>query len=257
MTIERLFNLTGKVAIVTGGHSGIGQGLAEGLAEAGANLVIAGRRYEVCEEVSQEIASRYGVQSLAVRCDVTHNEDVDKLVEATLARFEKLDIMVNSAGISGSEKPITEISEGYWDRVLSVNLKGTFLCSRAAARTMIKQREGKIINVASMDAFITARNMADYSASKGGVLQLTRATALDLVKYNIQVNAICPGYFLTPMNLKFFTTEAGKKVIDQKIPMRRLGSVEELKGIAIYLASSASSFTTGAAIIVDGGQTIW
>ncbi|MBP1707899.1 MAG: short-chain dehydrogenase, partial [Chloroflexi bacterium] len=134
---------------------------------------------------------------------------------------------------------------------------GTFLCSRAAARTMVKQREGKIINVASMDAFITARNMADYSASKGGVLQLTRATALDLVKYNIQVNAICPGYFLTPMNHKFFTTEAGKKVIDQKIPMRRLGNVEELKGIAIYLASSASSFTTGAAIIVDGGQTIW
>ena len=257
MSIEKMFDLSGKVAIVTGGHSGLGKGIAEGLAEAGADIVICARRFELCQEACSEIEKKLGVKSLPVRCDVTHTDEVNNLIESTIKEFGKVDILVNSAGIGGSEKPVVEMSDEDWDTTLNINLRGIFLCSRAAAREMIKKKEGKIINVASAAAFMASRNMAAYCAGKAGVVQLTRVMALELVKYNIQVNAICPGYFFTPMNYKFFSTEAGKKLVQRSIPMQRLGQVDELKGIAIYLASSASSFTIGASIIVDGGQTLW
>ena len=257
MGIEKMFDLSGKVAIVTGGHSGIGKGIAEGLAEAGADVVISARRFELCREVCSEIEGKLGVKCLPVRCDVTNTGEVNNLIEATIKEFGKVDILVNSAGVGGSEKPVVEMSDEDWDATLDINLRGAFLCSRAVAREMIKQNEGKIINIISQYGLIAARNMSAYCASKGGLLQLTKVMALELVRYNIQVNAICPGYFLTPLNYEFFSTEPGKKLVERNIPMRRLGNVDELKGIALYLASPASSFTIGASIVVDGGQTLW
>jgi NAD(P)-dependent dehydrogenase (short-subunit alcohol dehydrogenase family) len=149
------------------------------------------------------------------------------------------------------------MSDEDWDATLNINLRGTFLCSRAAAREMIKQKQGKIIDVSSIYGTTRAiRNAGDYCASKAGVIQLAKVMALELAKYNIQVNVICPGYFLTPMNYEFLSSEVGQKVVKASIPMQRSGNVDELKGIAIYLASPASSFTTGAIIVVDGGHII-
>lgn len=257
MSIDKLFSLKGKVAAITGGHSGIGKGIAEGLAEAGADVVIGARRFELCQQVASEISAKTGVKSLPVKCDITRTEDADNLITATIKEFGKIDILVNSAGVGGVEKPVIQMSDEEWDSTLNANLRGTFLCSRAAAREMVKRNEGKIINVASMYGVIATRYEADYCASKGGVIQLTKVMALELVRNNIQVNVICPGYFLTPMNTEFFSSEAGKRIVQNLIPSRRLGNTDELKGIAVYLASSASSFTIGATMIVDGGQGLW
>ncbi len=257
MSVASMFDLHGKVAVVTGGHSGIGKGIAEALAMAGADIVIAARRLELCREVCNEIGGKYGVKCLPVKCDVSLSSDADNLIAAAVKEFGKIDILVNSAGVGASEKPVVKLSDQEWDGVVNTNLRGTFLCSRAAAREMSKRNQGKIINVSSMLGVVASRNMADYCSSKAGVIQFTRVLALELVKNNIQVNAICPGYFLTPMNAEFFGSEPGKQLIERMIPMRRLGRAEELQGIAIYLASDASSFTTGAAMTVDGGHSIW
>ena len=145
MSIAKMFDLSGKVAIVTGGHSGLGKGIAEGLAEAGADVVICARRFELCQEVCSEIEKKLGVKSLPVRCDVTNTDEVNNLIESTIKEFGKVDILVNSAGTGGSEKPVVEMSDEDWDTTLNINLKGVFLCSRAAAREMIKQNDGKRI----------------------------------------------------------------------------------------------------------------
>jgi NAD(P)-dependent dehydrogenase (short-subunit alcohol dehydrogenase family) len=251
-----MFDLTGKVAIVTGGYHGIGRGIAEGLAEAGAHIVICARNYEKCVAACQEI-SNIGTKTLAVRCDVTKKEEIDGLIQKTLQEMGRLDILVNNAGVGGSEKPILKMSDEDWDQVVNIDLKGAFLLSRAAVPEIAKQGRGKIINVASITAMIAMPNMSAYCASKAGLVQLTRVMALEFLKYNIQVNALCPGYFLTPMNEKFFRTEIGQKIIQRNIPMGRLGRVEELKGTAIYLASAATDFMTGSCIVIDGGQTSW
>jgi NAD(P)-dependent dehydrogenase (short-subunit alcohol dehydrogenase family) len=164
---------------------------------------------------------------------------------------------VNNAGVGGSEKTILKMSEEDWDYAVDVDLKGAFLCARAVVPEMIKGGGGKIINVSSIAGSIGIANMSAYCASKGGMIQLTKVMALEFMRYNIQVNTLCPGYFYTPMNRKFFESEAGQKVIQRNIPMNRAGRVEELKGTAIYLASAATNFMTGACIIIDGGQSIW
>ena len=257
MEITNMFDLTNKVAIVTGGYSGIGRGIAEVLTEVGANVVICARRLECCQEASSEINAKFGVVSMPTRCDVTNTNEVGNLVETTVKEFGRVDILVNSAGVGGSEKPVIEMSDEDWAMTLNIDLRGAFLCSRATAKEMMRQRGGKIINISSVLSMIAVKNMAAYCAAKAGLVQLTKVMALELVRYNIQVNAICLGYFLTPLNEKLFSTEAGQKLIERSIPMCRLGAVDEVKGIALYLASSASSFTTGASIVVDGGQTLW
>ncbi len=256
MTRFSMFDLTGKVAIVTGGYHGIGRGLAEGLAEAGADIVICARSYDRCVEACTTIA-KMGVKTLPLRCDVTKTKEVEGLVRKTVQKMGKIDILVNNAGVGGSEKPILKMNDEDWDHAVDIDLKGAFLCARAAVKEMSKQRAGKIINVASITAMIGMPNMSAYCASKAGLVQLTRVMALEFTRYNIQVNALCPGYFLTPMNKKFFETDVGQKVIQRGIPVGRLGRVEELKGTAIYLSSSATNFMTGACIVIDGGQTIW
>lgn len=251
-----MFDLTDKVAIVTGGYHGIGRGIAEGLAEAGANIVICARSYERCVEACEDIG-KLGVKAFPIRCDITKTEEVENLIAKTIKEMGKINILVNNAGVGGSEKPVLEMSDEDWDDVVTIDLRGAFICSRTAAKEMIRQGGGKIINVTSITAFIAMANMSAYCASKGGLIQLTKVMALEFINYNIQVNALCPGYFLTPINRKLFESEKGKKIIQNNIPMRRLGKVEELKGTAIYLASSSTDFMTGACIIIDGGQMIW
>ena len=251
-----MFDLTGKVAIVTGGYQGIGRGIAEGLAEAGSDVVICARNYDRCVDACSEI-EKLGVKTLPIRCDISKTEEVKNLVSETVKEMGRINILVNNAGVGGSEKPVLEMSDEDWDHAVNIDLRGAFLCSREAAKKMIKQGGGKIINVSSIAGFIAMANMSAYCASKGGLLQLTKVMALECIRYNIQVNALCPGYFLTPLNRMFFESEAGQKIIKKNIPMGRLGNPEELKGTAIYLASSATDFMTGSAIVIDGGQLLW
>lgn len=250
------FDLTDKVAIITGGATGIGRGIAEGLADAGASIVIAARRLKKCEEACKEIKKRTGIKTLPHQCDITNGREIEEFVEDVIREFGHIDILVNNSGTGGSEKPILKMTEDDWDRVNDTNLKGVFLLSRAVVDKMVERgKGGKIINIVSIGGMIGWPNMSAYCASKGGCLQLTKVMALEWVRYNIHVNAILPGYFETPMNREFFSSDAGKKAIKASIPMRRVAKIEEMKGVAILLASEASSFMTGSAIVVDGGHT--
>ena len=252
------FDLTGKVAIITGGATGIGRGIAEGLADAGASIVIAARRLKKCEEACKEIKARTRVKTYPHQCDITNRPQIEQLVEDVIKEFGHIDVLVNNSGTGGSEKPILKMTEQDWNSVIDTNLKGVFTLSRAVVSKMVERNEGgKIINVASVGALIGWANMSAYCASKGGCLQLTKAMALEWVRYNVQVNAILPGYFETPMNTEFFSTEAGKKAVKMSNPMSRVAQIGEIKGAAILLASNASSFMTGSAVVVDGGHTCW
>jgi NAD(P)-dependent dehydrogenase (short-subunit alcohol dehydrogenase family) len=250
--------MTGKVAIVTGGATGIGRGIAEGLADVAANIVIASRRLEKCEEACEEISKRTGVKTLPLRCDITKKHEIQALVEDVLNEFDHMDILVNNSGIGGSEKPILEMVEEDWNNTMDTNLKGVFTLSQAVVRKMRERGEGgKVINVASIGGLIGFPNMSAYCASKGGCVQLTKVMALEWARYNIQVNAILPGYFDTPLNRDFFSSDIGKQIIKQHIPMKRLAQIEEIKGVAILLASQASNFITGSTIAIDGGHSCW
>ncbi len=254
MTLS-MFDLSGKVAVVVGGNSGIGKGIAEGLAEAGANIVVSARRLNLCQEACSEI-EKLGVKAFPLRCDVTNTDEVNSLIEATVKEFGKVDIFVFSVGIGEGTKTVVEMSDEDWDRSLNIMLRGAFLCSRAVAKEMIKQNEGKIIYIASTAATTGISTWSSYCVSKGGLVQLARVMALELARYNIQINAISPGFVLTPLNREFLSVEENKKEVIRNIPQRRIGNVDEIKGMAIYLASPASSYMTGANIIIDGGQTL-
>ena len=248
-----MFDLTGKVAVVTGGARGIGRAIAEGFAGAGASVVIADIDYTEAHKACAEI-DKTGVRAVAVKCDVSQSDDADTLIRTTIEVFDKIDILVNNAGISGSAKPVIELNDEEWHHTLGINLTGVFLCSRAAARKMIEQKSGKIINITSVASYQPIANSGDYCASKGGALMLTKVLALELVKHNIQVNAICPGMFDT--NLAPQLKEAYMKKMKQLIPIGRFARVEEIKGLAVFLASSASDYLVGAAIPIDGGISI-
>jgi len=249
-----LFDLSGKVAIVTGGCSGLGITFSEALAEAGADIVVADVMVgtQQCQDACTTI-QKHGTKVFPVKCDVTKEPDVDNLATTTVKEFGKIDILVNSAGIFGENKRVTDMSAENWDKVIAVDLKGSFLCCRAVGREMIKQNAGKIINISSASSFKALPGMAAYAAAKAAVIMLTKTMALELARYNIQVNTLSPGYFITPLNRDFFETEGGKKLI-AGWPMRRPGNVEELKGMIILLASAASNYITGSEILVDGGQ---
>lgn len=250
------FDLTGKVAVISGGATGIGRGIAEGLAEAGAKVVIVARRLETCEKTCCEIENQYGINTLPLRCDITSATEIENMVGEVVKVFGHIDILVNNAGIGGSEKPILKMTEEDWNNVLNTNLKAVFLLSKSVVSKMVERGVGgKVINVASIGGLIGWPNMSAYCASKGGCVQLTKVMALEWARYNIQVNAILPGYVETPMNSALFSSDAGKTIINASIPMKRLAQIEEMKGVAILLASQASSFMTGSALVIDGGQT--
>jgi len=246
--------LEGKVAIVTGAGTGIGRAIALTFAREGANIVIADVDLNAAEGVASEIGS-LGRQTLAMKVDVSDGKDVDELVQKTLDSFNTVDILVNNAGIVKLAPPEDE-SVADWDSMIDVNLKGQFLCSQAVGKQMIKQKRGKIVNIASTSGHRGMSRQAAYCASKAGVLGLTRTLAVNWAKYNINVNSVSPGTTMTPMLLK--AIEDRGISIDyhlKKIPLGRANKPEDIANAALFLASSESDNITGQDILVDGGMT--
>lgn len=249
------FDIKGQTAIVTGASSGLGVTFAETLAELGVNLVIAARRYEKLVKVADEIRNRFNVKVVPIKADVSQEDQVTKMVETAVEKFGSLEILVNNAGVA-SLSPSIEISLEEWKKVIDINLTGVFLCARTAAREMIKRKYGKIINIASIygavgDVFPTA----PYYASKGAVINLTRALAIEWAPYKINVNAIAPGFFPSEMTQPVFQDEKTLKYILSRTPLGRIGEPLDLKAALTYLASPASNYVTGQTIFVDGGWT--
>jgi NAD(P)-dependent dehydrogenase (short-subunit alcohol dehydrogenase family) len=248
-------DLGGIVALVTGASRGLGRAMALALAEAGADLALGGRSAEDLDRVAAE-AARHGVRVRVFRAELREPSEIQGMVDGTLASFGQIDVLVNNAGISGDDKSFLDLAPKDWDAVLEVDLRGPALCAQAVARAMVERKRGRIINVASMGAVRPIARLAPYCASKAGLVHLTRVMALELARHNIQVNVLCPGYFLTPMNEAFFASPKGQELIQQDIPLRRLGNPAELGPAIVYLASEASSFMTGSMILIDGGQTL-
>jgi NAD(P)-dependent dehydrogenase (short-subunit alcohol dehydrogenase family) len=253
-TVKQLFDLTGRVAIITGGSIGLGRQMAEALAEAGANLVLCARKKERCEEAAHTLG-KLGVRALALGCDVKDQASVEQLIAATVAEFGRVDILINNAGISWGA-PTEKMTLAEWNKVIETNLTGTFLCAQAAGRIMLKQESGKIINLASVSGLKGAPPEAveaiAYHASKGGVISFTRDLAVKWARHNIQVNAIAPGWFPTHMSDKVI--EHKRDYLLSHIPARRFGTDHDLKGAAVFLASDASNYVNGHVLVVDGGQ---
>jgi len=252
---EKLFSMEGKVSLITGGYKGIGLAIAEMYGEAGANLAIVARNLEGCREEAERLENTFGIKAMARSMDVRQPESVESVVKEISDEFGKIDILVNCAGIGSTAKPVSLMTDEDLGEVMNTNFRGTFLVSRAVAPIMVEQKKGKIINIASILGKIAFGTVTDYCASKAAVLQLTRTMALELIPDNIQVNAICPGFFLTDMTRSFLESEEGEVFIKTMIPINRVGDVGELKSLALYLAN-CPSFMTGSAIYIDGGQTI-
>ena len=257
MKSTELFDLSGKVAVVTGGGTGIGRQMAQGLAEAGADLVLCARKPERCEEAAEELRT-LGVRALGLRCDVRDPAEIQAVVDRTCSELSRIDILVNNAGTSWGAPAEDYPLEG-WQKVIDVNLTGVFLCSQAAGRVMIDQQAGKIVNIASVAAFGGARpelmNAVGYNASKGGVVAFTRDLATKWAQHGITVNAIAPGWFPSDMNKVLL--EAQGDAFLEHIPLRRFGGPDDLKGAVVFLASRASDYVTGQTLVVDGGQSVW
>ncbi len=253
--LERLFSLKGKTALITGGYKGIGMAIADTYAEAGSEVVIAARNRDRCVEAARVVSDRHGVRAVGKEMNVTDSRMVAAVLKEVIDEFGKIDILVNCAGIPGSEKSFLRMTDDDMSEVMNVDFIGTFLVSRAVAQQMVKRKTGKIINISSILGKIAARNMAGYCASKAAVIQLTRVMALDLIQDNIQVNVICPGYFTTEFSIGFLGAEAGRDFLAKKVPMRRAGDLDEIKSTALYLAT-CPSFMTGSEISIDGGHSI-
>jgi NAD(P)-dependent dehydrogenase (short-subunit alcohol dehydrogenase family) len=269
--VKQLFDLTGRVAIITGGSIGLGRQMAEGLAEMGANIVLCARKQERCHQAAEEL-QQLGVKAIALACDVKSPASIQEVVDATLSQFGKIDVLINNAGISWGA-PVEEMRLEDWNKVIETNLTGTFLCAQAVGKVMIQQNrekieqgkpsqgslsQGKIINIASVAGLGGApRELSaiGYHASKGGVIAFTKDLACKWAAHNIQVNAIAPGWFPTHMSSRVL--EHHQDLFLSHIPLRRFGNEHDLKGAAVFLASDASNYVTGHVLVVDGGQSAW
>jgi NAD(P)-dependent dehydrogenase (short-subunit alcohol dehydrogenase family) len=247
-----LFDLSGRVAVVTGGGTGLGRGIAAGLAQAGALVVLASRRQSVVDQAAGEIRAAGG-QAVGMTLDVTRTQELPSFFDAVAKRHGRLDILVNNAGTNRRALAL-DYSEQDWDTVLDLNLKAVFFCCQAAARIMKEQGGGKIINVTSMAGKYTSVYQAAYAPSKGGIKLLTRHLALELAPYRIYVNAIGPGWYRTALNDDLFRDEVWAQALTARIPLGRIGTPEDLKGATIFLASPASDYVTGQIIYLDGGM---
>jgi NAD(P)-dependent dehydrogenase (short-subunit alcohol dehydrogenase family) len=256
MNVRRLFDLSDRVAIITGGGVGLGRQMAEGLAEMGAHLILCARKKERCEQAAEELKA-LGVKTVALGCDVRNAAEIQQVVSATVSQFGRVDILINNAGASWGA-PVEEMPLEAWNKVIETNLTGTFLFAQAVGKVMIPQRRGKIINIASVAGLHGAPpefQATGYHASKGGVITLTKDLACKWAMHNIYVNAIAPGWF--PTNMSGVVIERNKEMLRKRIPLGRFGSEQDLKGAAVLLASAASDFVTGHVLVVDGGQSAW
>lgn len=256
-TVKELMSLEGRVSVVTGGATGLGFQMATGLAEAGSNVVICSRKLENCERAAQAL-EKLGVKALAVACDVTRPGEVEAMKDATLRKFGRVDVLMNNAGRAWVAPPEDTPLER-WQQVFDLNITAPFLCAQVLGREMIKAKKGSIINIASIAGLLgrnpAAYNSIAYGASKGALVNFTRDLAVKWARHGIRVNCVCPGFFVTPLNQKLY--ERNQENIDCEIPLGRTGGPDDLKGIAVLLASDASAFITGTVIPVDGGTVAW
>jgi 2-dehydro-3-deoxy-D-gluconate 5-dehydrogenase len=254
MKTPRLFDLTGRVAVVTGGNGGIGRGIALGLAEAGAAVAVWGRNDEKNQRVLTELKA-IGVRSMALMVDMTNRAGLEPAVNKVESELGSVNILVNNAGIASLSGGVMNEKPEDWDRVIETQLNSVFLLSKLAAQSMIRQKSGKIINIASMYSFFGSGLVPSYSAAKGAIVQLTKSMAIEFAPHNIQVNAIAPGWIETDMTAPVRTTPMNDEIL-ARTPAGRWGQPEEVAGAAVYLASRASDFVTGDTIRVDGGYAI-
>lgn len=250
-----IFSLDGKVGLVTGAGRGLGKEMALGLAEAGADVVLADINLSDVESVKNQV-EKIGKRGLALQVNVSERKDVDRMVDSCINAFEKVDILINNAGVV-ARNDILNVGEEDFDHVVNVNLKGALFCAQRVAKEMIKRSGGKIINIASMGGVVALPGTGVYRASKAALIHLTKTMALEWVQYGINVNAIGPGYFNTPMTRYIRDTKKEEyDYISRSIPMKRWGDPRELVGVAVFLSSPASSYLTGQTIFVDGGILI-
>ena len=255
--MKNYFDLKGQTALVTGCSSGLGVQMARALANQGANIVALARRKNMIDEVAKEIADTYGVKAIGVQCDITDTAAVEAAVDTVLAEFGRIDILINNAG-TGAVAPAEDITDEQFGNEMQIDLFGTFRVARAVAKkAMIPAKYGRIINIASMYGLVGNKiaGSAPYHAAKGGVVNLTRALAAEWGKYGITVNAICPGYFYTPLTVETLNSDFFQQNARTMIPEERYGNEGELDTAAIFLASPASAYVTGVMLPVDGGYT--
>ncbi len=255
--MNNYFDLNGQVAVVTGCSTGLGVQMAKALANQGAKIVAVARRKELIDQVAKEIADTYKVETLAIQCDITDTARVNAAVDEIMAKFGRIDILINNAG-TGAVAPAEDITDEQFASEMNVDLFGTFKFARAAAKkAMIPAKYGRVINIASMYGLVGNKiaGSAPYHAAKGGVVNLTRALAAEWGKYNITVNSICPGYFYTPLTKETLDSDFFQQNAKTMIPMERYGNEGELDSAAIFLASPASTYVTGVNLPVDGGYT--
>lgn len=249
---KQSYDFTDQVVIITGSTRGLGYGMAKLFAENGADVVVNSRNYDDCEKIADELR-KTGRKILPFSADVSKVKEIEKMIDATMEVFGKIDILINNAGI-GVNKPSLDVTEEEWDEVINIDLKGVFFTSQLVGKVMANQKKGNIVNIASLGGIISSSKLVPYMSAKAGVIHMTKGLAVEWSRYNIRVNAVAPGYVLTSLNESVLSDEKNYRMLTGLTPMRRLGEVEEIANVVLFLASDYSKYITGETIIADGGR---